>query len=114
MNNIAMKSILSVAALTLTAGLSSQAAAGAMDETFVQGAAVPTRTVTFDRAELASVQGRARIERRIENAAEAVCGSTDYREVGSLTIAGKNKVCIEQAVASALSQVGADQVATID
>ena len=114
MKNIAIKSILSVAAMTLTAGLSSQAAAGAMDETFVQGGAVPTKVVTYDRGELATAQGRARVERRIENAAESVCGPTDFREAGSLTVASKNRSCVDQAVESAMSKVGADQVATID
>ena len=114
MKNTAIKSILSVAALTLTAGLSSQVAAGAMDETFVQGQAVPSKTVTYDRGELATAQGRARVERRIENAAEAVCGPTDFREAGSLSIASKNRSCVEQAIESATSQVGADQVAAID
>ncbi|RLQ22073.1 UrcA family protein [Seongchinamella sediminis] len=114
MNNIANKSILSVAALTLAAGLSSQAVAGAIDETLVHGAAVATKTVTYDRAELATADGRARVERRIENAAAAVCGSTGFREAGSLAIASKNKACIAQATASAMSQVGADRVAAID
>lgn len=114
MKHIAKKSMLSVAALSLAAGLSTPAAAGALDETFVQGAAVATRTVSYDRAELASAEGRARLERRIENAAEAVCGSTDYREAGGLSIASKNKSCIAQAIDAAMSQVGADRVATID
>lgn len=114
MKNIAMKSILSVAALTLTAGLSSQAAAGAMDETLVHGAAVPTKTVTYDRGELATTQGRARVERQIENAAAAVCGPTDFRLAGSLSTASKNRSCVEQAVESAMSKIGADQVAAID
>ncbi|TDG15780.1 UrcA family protein [Seongchinamella unica] len=114
MNNNAMKTVLSVAALTLTAGLSSHAAAGTMNETFVHGSAVPSKTVTYDRGELATAQGRARVERRIENAAEAVCGPTDYREVGSLMRVSKNKSCVEQAIESAMSKLGADHVATID
>ncbi len=115
MKNIAIKSILSVAALTLTAGLSSQATAGAMDETFVKGAAAPSKTVTYDRGELATAEGRARVERRIGNAAEAVCGPTDFREAGSLTLASKNESCVEQAIAAAMSKVVADQqVAAID
>ncbi len=113
MNNTAIKSILSVAALTLTAGLSTNAAAESIDETLVHGAQ-PSKTVTYDRAELATAEGRARVERRIEVAAESICGSTDYREVGNLSLVSKNKACFDQAVDSAMSKLGADQVAAID
>ncbi len=110
----AIKSILSAAALAVTAGISTGALADQLDETVVEGIALPTKTVSFSRAELATVEGRETIERKIRNAAEAVCGSRDMRIAGSLAVAADNEACYEDAVAQGMSQLNAGQVASRD
>lgn len=114
MNKKAIKNILSVAALSLTAGIAHNAAAGSVDETLVHGDAVQVQRVSFHRSELATEQGREVVARRIERAAENVCGSQNYREVGSLRIVARNRECFDGAVAEALSAVHNQSVATID
>ncbi len=110
----AIKSILSAAALAVTAGVSISAAASQLDETVVEGIAIPTASVTFNRAKLATTEGREAIERKIRNAAEAVCGSRDLRVAGGLTAAARNETCYEEAVSQGMSQLNASQVASID
>ncbi len=114
MKVVAMKSILSAAALAVSAGLSVNAGAEQIDETLVEGAKVPTATVTFSRAELATTEGRETVERKIRNAAEDVCGSRDLRIAGSLAVAARNEACYEGAVAQGMSQLNANQFASID
>lgn len=114
MKAFAIKSILSAAALAVTAGLSTGAAASQLDETVVEGIAVPTASVSFSRAELATTEGRATVERKVRNAAEAVCGSRDLRIAGSLAAAARNETCYEEAVSQGMSQLNASQVASID
>jgi UrcA family protein len=114
MKAFALKSIVSAAALAMTASVSLGAAAEQIDETLVEGAAAPTATVTFSRAELATTEGRATIERKIRNAAEEVCGSRDLRMAGGLAAAARNEVCYEDAVVQGMSQLNANQFASID
>ena len=112
MKNQAIKTILSVAAMT--AVVTNNAAAATVGETLVKGQALPEQRVSFHRSQLATKEGRAVIERRIERAAESVCGSQDFREVGSLSIVARNRECYDGAVAQAMSQVSAQSVASID
>ncbi len=114
MKAIAIKSVLAAAALAVTTGISVNAVAGQMDETLVEASSVPTETVTFSRSELATTEGRTSVEARIRNAARKVCGPTDYLRAGSLARAADGKECYNRAVAQAMSQVNADQVASID
>ena len=115
MNRIVTKSILSAAAvIAVTAGLSFNAAAESMDETLVEASAVPTKTVTFTRSELATEEGRAAVEARIRDAAEDVCGPMDYHRAGGLAGVADSRECLDGAVAAAMSQIGAGQVAAID
>lgn len=114
MKAIAIKSILSAAALAVTAGISVNAAAGQMDETLVEAKGVPSATVSFYRAELGTAEGRAKVEREIRNAAEEVCGSRDVRIAGSIAVAARNEACYEDALAQGMSQLSAGQVATIN
>lgn len=114
MNKTTIKSILSVAALTLTAGISMNASAGSVSETIVHGQVLPTETVTFKQSELATAEGREAVEKRVRNAAENVCGPTDYRIAGSLSRSAKNKECQSQAVAQAMTQITNDSVASIN
>lgn len=114
MNNTTIKSILSAAALTLTAGVSVNASAGSVNETVVHGNAVPAQTVTFKQSELATSEGMDAVEQRVRRAAEKVCGSTDYRIAGSLNVSAKNKECQSQAVAQAMTQITNESLASID
>jgi UrcA family protein len=114
MNNTAIKRTLSIAAICLTAGFGMNASAGTVDETLVQGEAVQSKSVTFARAELRSEEGLATVERRVRQAAKAVCGPIGYKQAGGLSRAAKNRACFDEAVDSAMSQIGADQLASID
>ncbi len=112
MKNTVIKSTLSVLAVTVSIGVMATAKAEQVDETLVKGEALRTETVTFSRAELATEDGREAFEYRVRHAAEKVCGSVSYREVGSLAIYTRNKECYNQAIADALSQVDRNQVAS--
>ena len=112
MNTLVIKSTLAAAALAVSLGTITAAKAGQVDETFVQGAAASTQTVSFSRAELATEDGRTAVERRIHNAAEDVCGPLSYRDAGSLQLKMQRKACYKQAVAQAMSQIDADQIAS--
>ena len=114
MNIEAVKKSLSVAVLSVTASLSTNVSAGALSETVVQGDVLPSQSVSFYRSELATTEGRAAVERRIERAAEQVCGSLDLREVGSLSRVARNKECYDGAVTQAISAVSGNNVARID
>ena len=114
MKSIAMKRILPAVVLTLTAGLSGHAAAGEVNETVVRGHSVPSVTVTYSRAELATADGRAYVERRIRKAAEKVCGSRDLRIAGSLYIVARSEACYDDALAKGMSQLHSEQVASLD
>jgi len=113
MNSNTIKSTLSAAALILVAATSVHAATGQVDETFVQGNAVPTKTVAYSRAELETDDGRAAVEQRIRKAADAVCGPRGYRDAGSLSAAAYNKACYQQAIAQAMTQIDAASIASI-
>lgn len=110
----AIKGILSAAALAVTAGVSTTTLAGQLDETVVEGIAVPSQSVAFSRAELATAEGRATVERKIRRAAESVCGSRDLRVTGSVSVAARNEACFESAVAEGMAQLNAGQLASID
>lgn len=85
-----------------------------VQETVVDGSVVPTWTVSFKRSDLATPEGRAAVERRIQRAAGVVCGSTDHRMVGSLHAVARNEACYERAVEDAVAQLGTDSLASID
>lgn len=114
MKKLAIKSTLSAAAVAVSLGLMANAKAEQLDETFVNGASVPTATVSFSRAELASDEGRAAVELRVHMAAERVCGSQSYREAGGLSRYSDRKACYDQAISQAMSQMGSDQVASVN
>lgn len=117
MKNLAIKSTLSAAAVALSLGMVMSAKADQVTETLVRGAAVPTKTITFNRAELSTETGRAALEHRVRRAAEQVCGHMSYRESGGLARYTERKECYDQAVSQAMSQVmsqvGADHIASV-
>ncbi|TGD72806.1 UrcA family protein [Mangrovimicrobium sediminis] len=113
MNKIA-KSMLTAAAITLTGAFALNASAETMDQTLVRAPAVPSTAVSFTRSELATEEGLAAVEARIQRAADRVCGVTTYREAGSVEVFAEQKACADEAVASAMTRIGAAQVASID
>lgn len=112
MKNVAIKSTLTAVAVTLSLGVVMTAKAELVDETVVSTHATGSKSVTYSRAELTTEQGRQSLEARIRRAAEDVCGPVGYREAGSLALSARNKECADQAVAQAMSQMGADQIAS--
>ncbi len=90
-------------------------AGGYQEATLVQAHAMEARTAHVSVADLnpASVEGQEALHGRLSQAAREVCGSTDYRIAGSIRVAANNRACYESALAEALSQVHAAQVADI-
>ncbi len=62
-------------------------------------------SVAYSAAELNSVAGRARIESRIRQAANKVCGKVSIRQPGSVRQAVKTKTCFKNAVARAMDTI---------
>lgn len=113
MKNFTLKSILSAAALTLAAGVSLNAAAEGLEETFVGSGASGVQTISLQylSSDLATDEGRDRLHSRIAKAAREVCGPVGARAAGGLRIASHNKQCAEDAVQAAMSQVDSGQFA---
>ncbi len=106
-----------IAALILGIGscLAVSAMAGSYQETtLVQANGIETRTASINVADLnlASVEGQDALYGRLSQAAREVCGPTDYRVTGSIRVAASNKACQDSAVADALAQVNAGQIAS--
>jgi UrcA family protein len=71
------------------------------------------RYVDYSDLNIRSDAGMAMLMGRIERAAREVCGSEDYRRAGSSGRASRNAQCQEGAIADALSQLPAYDVASI-
>ena len=63
---------------------------------------VPQGVVKFGDLNLSNPQGAATLYSRIAAAAERVCGSSDYREFGSMT---GTKSCVHKAIKDAVTKV---------
>lgn len=115
MKTFTKKSVLSAAAMTLALGISAQASAEQVDETFVQGNHEGSQSITiqYTATELANDDGLENLYGQIKRAARQVCGPTGLREAGGLNIASRNRECYEEAVSAAVSQVGSEQLASI-
>ena len=70
-------------------------------------------TVFVSRLGLEHLEGKEALEHRVSNAARKVCGSSNFREAGSVGQAADNKSCYENAMAQAMKQLSAPQVASI-
>ena len=104
-----------VAMLGMATAVSMAASAGNYSETFTSTSAegLRTTTVSYTDLDLVSTEGRATLEHRISRAAREVCGSSNFREAGSLRQATENKSCYESAIARAMEQVSSPQLAAI-
>lgn len=114
MKNNMIKTVLTASVLTMAAAAPLHASADGVTETIVRSKALPSKAVTFHRSELATVEGRKDVVKRVERAAEQVCGGLDYRELGSLSRAADNRECYDRAIAQAMGQIESAQVASID
>ena len=108
------KGILPLTAILLSAGMTMNAAADHRDEAVLGDPQVPTKTVSFERSELATAEGRAEVESRIRRAARLVCGSNDHREVGTLHAVARNEACFDRAVEDAMGQLTSTRIASVD
>lgn len=108
-----LASVLILAALAAQSGT---VLAGIVDETTVRAGAEEARTmrIQFTRSELASIEGRAALQHRIERAAKYVCGPLGAREAGGLRLAARNRQCYTNAVDSALSQLQFEKLAVMN
>ncbi len=115
MKTFTKTSVLSVATMTLALGISAQAYAEQVDETFVQGNHQGSQSITiqYTASELANEEGLDNLYGQIKRAARKVCGPTGLREAGGLSTAARNRECFEEAVSAAVSQVGSEQLASI-
>jgi UrcA family protein len=69
--------------------------------------------VNFADLKTSSDAGMAALVRRIERAAESVCGSSEYHKAGSVSQAKRNEQCQEDAIAAALSRLADNKVASV-
>lgn len=69
--------------------------------------------VSYADLKTSSDEGMEALMRRIERAAESVCGSSQYHRAGSARQARENAQCQQDAIAAALSQLPMDKVASI-
>ena len=116
MKTSALTKIVGSAAFALVATVSMAANAGTYDETLVSTSAEGLRTITvpYEDLDLSNATGQETLAARISTAARRVCGTTDYREAGSLRQASDNKVCYQNAMAQAMSATLAPQFAVIE
>jgi UrcA family protein len=91
----------------------SGAAAGQLEETYVQPDTAEVRSVRVQylSGDITTDEGRVDLQRRISIAAKSVCGPLGARAAGGLRMASRNKRCYDEAVQAALSQIGHRQIA---
>ncbi len=73
----------------------------------------PNQHVNFADLNISSDEGMAVLMRRIERAAESVCGSSEYHKAGSVSQAKRNEQCQEDTIAQALSRLADNKVASV-
>ena len=87
--------LVAVAALSATMLAGVTHAAGPRDN-------APTRAVTYKDLDLNSKAGVHALYKRIERAADQVCGDVDVRDLQRMSV---KKVCVERAVSNAVAAV---------
>ncbi len=116
MKAIVLKNTILAATMATAFTASMQTAAAQMEETLVEGSLVPVSAVKYSRSDLATTEGRARIERQIRLAASLVCGTQKNQFTDSLTpsAVARNKSCYKRSVEEAMLQLGNEAIASID
>ena len=115
--NVWSKAILTTAALGMMSGLAAQASAGGVTEVTASqpGEAVQVVVEVAD-LNLHSSAGQEVLAARISQAAEEICGSSNPRVAGGVSMAARNKECqrdtVDRALSRALSEVSRSAVAT--
>ena len=109
-----MTKSVSAIAFGIAASVAMTAAADNYGETMVSTSAegLQTMTVSYADLDLSTAEAQETLYYRISRAARKVCGSSNLRRVGSVKRVAENKSCYENAMAQALSQTTAAQVAT--
>ena len=107
--------VLTIAAFSVATSFAVPAMAADAPEAAIPEAGGPIQSISvqYAPAQLSSDEGRANLYSRIKHAAEQVCGPTGLRETGSLTIASRNRKCVEEAMSAAMGQVGSSQLAAL-
>ena len=107
--------ILNIAAFSVAVSLALPAAAEETPEAAIPqaGTGIQSISIQYASAELNSEEGRTNLYGKIRQAAREVCGPTGLREAGSLTIASRNRRCMEDAMSVAMGQVGSSQLAAV-
>ena len=107
--------VLTIAAFSIATSLAVPATAEDVPTAALPDAGSPIQSISiqYAPAQLSSEEGRANLYGKIKNAAEQVCGPTGLRETGSLSIASRNRKCVEDAMSAAMGQVGSSQLAAL-
>jgi UrcA family protein len=107
--------ILNIAAFSVAVSLALPAAAEEAPEAAIPqaGTGIHSISIQYATAELNSEKGRTNLYGKIRQAAEEVCGPAGLREAGSLTMASRNRRCIEEAMSAAIGQVESSQLAAV-
>jgi len=114
MNTYSIRKMVSTAVLPLAVSVPLWAGAADYSETTTTATGLRTATVNLADLNLSSVSGQQAAQRRISQAAVRVCGSTDYRRVGSLYQVSINRDCQQRALSEALAQLpGSQEVAAL-
>ena len=109
-----MDKVLSGAIFGIVASVSLLANADDYGETYTSATAEGLRTVAvgYGDLNLASNAGQLALQRRINRAAQQVCGSAYMREAGSLRQASDNRNCQERAISEVMDQLSKHQIAS--
>lgn len=108
-------STMAIAVVGLLAGAALPASAESVTEvTADRLTEVVEITVSYADLNLDTAAGQETLQNRIASAARQACGSGRYREIGDLRAATRQKECFESAMAQAMSEVSAAQVAGIN
>ncbi len=107
--------IFTIAAFSLATAFATQVAAEEISEASSAdlGTGVHSISIAYAPAEVFSEVGRENLYGKIRHAAKEVCGPTGLREAGSLSMAVRNRKCYNEALAAAMGQVNASQLATV-
>ncbi|MFT4825588.1 MAG: UrcA family protein [Halioglobus sp.] len=112
--NLSTVSNLVCAAVFAGATCLASASAEAGGNVGVTSSGLRTITVSYSDLDMADAKAQKILHHRLSRAAEQVCGSSQRRDVGSLSRATKNKECFDRAMSGALRYVSSAQLAAVD
>lgn len=115
MKNFTFNNVVTATAFSLAVGLSSHASAEQIQEQSFSAKMGETQSISiaYGSGDLATDEGRANLYGKIKRAAKEVCGPTGARDAGSLSLASRNRKCIDAAMDAAASQIETRQLASL-